>query len=98
MVKEGGDTWYFLTADYAFGQALDATTVTDVIKAAGGKVLGSVRHPLSTQDFSSFMLQAQASRPRSSASPTPAMDTINADQAGGRVRHGQGRPEDRRPC
>src|SRR5499427_6990626 len=51
MVKAGGDSWFFLTADYAFGHALERD-VTDVVKAAGGKVLGSVRHPLSTPDFS----------------------------------------------
>src|SRR6266481_3749565 len=61
MVKAGGDTWYFLTADYAFGHALERD-VTEVVKAAGGKVLGSVKHPLSTQDFSSFLLQAQSSK------------------------------------
>src|SRR5260221_3274599 len=60
MVKAGGDTWFFLTADYAFGHAL-ASDVSEVVKAAGGKVLRAVRHPLDTQDFSSFLLQAQAS-------------------------------------
>ena len=61
MVKAGGDSWYFLTADYAFGHALERD-VSAVVKDAGGKVLGAVRHPLSTQDFSSFLLQAQASK------------------------------------
>src|ERR1700759_1644057 len=60
MVKAGGDSWFFLTADYAFGQALERDT-TAVVTANGGKVLGSVKHPLNTSDFSSFLLQAQAS-------------------------------------
>src|SRR3546814_17028840 len=60
MVETGGDTWFFLTADYAFGHALERDTAA-VVEAAGGKVLGAVRHPLSTSDFSSFLLQAQAS-------------------------------------
>jgi branched-chain amino acid transport system substrate-binding protein len=61
VVKTGGDTWFFLTADYAFGHALERD-VTNVVKASGGKVLGSVRHPLNTADFSSFLLQAQSSK------------------------------------
>lgn len=60
MVEEGGKTWYFLTADYAFGHQLQKDTAA-VIEANGGKVIGSVNHPLSTSDFSSFLLQAQAS-------------------------------------
>ncbi|AWK87138.1 ABC transporter substrate-binding protein [Azospirillum thermophilum] len=60
MVQEGGKTWYFLTADYAFGHQLEADTAAEV-KKAGGTVVGSVRHPLNTADFSSFLLQAQAS-------------------------------------
>jgi branched-chain amino acid transport system substrate-binding protein len=60
VVKAGGDTWYFLTADYAFGQALEKDT-SDVVKAEGGRVLGTSRHPLNAADFSSFLLQAQAS-------------------------------------
>jgi branched-chain amino acid transport system substrate-binding protein len=60
VVKQGGDTWYFLTADYAFGHSLEKDT-TDVLKAEGGKVLGSARHPLNASDMSSFVLQAQAS-------------------------------------
>ena len=62
-VKSGLDTWFFLTADYAFGQALEKDT-TNVVVKNGGKVLGSVRHPLNTSDFSSFLLQAQGRRPR----------------------------------
>src|SRR5499433_142814 len=60
VVKQGGDTWFFLTADYAFGKALERDT-SEVVVANGGKVLGEAIHPLSTQDFSSFLLQAQAS-------------------------------------
>ncbi len=61
VVKSGGDTWFFLTVDYAFGHALERDT-TAVIKANGGKALGSARHPLNTSDFSSFLLQAQQSK------------------------------------
>src|SRR5580658_1919936 len=61
IVKNGGDTWFFLTADYAFGHALERDT-TAVVLANGGKVTGSVRHPLNTQDFSSFLVQAQHSK------------------------------------
>src|SRR5712671_5850815 len=74
-VKAGFDTWFFLTADYAFGQDLEKDT-TNVVLKTGGKVLGSVRHPLNTSDFSSFLLQAQASKAArscrrcSSSSPT----------------------------
>ena len=69
IVKQGGDSWFFLTVDYTFGQALERD-VGDVVKSAGGKVLGSVRHPLNTPDFSSFLLQAQASVHANSASVT----------------------------
>src|SRR5690606_27751997 len=61
LVKAGGDTWFFLTADYAFGHALERDT-GNVVKKNGGKVLGSVRAPLNTSDFSSFLLQAQSSK------------------------------------
>jgi branched-chain amino acid transport system substrate-binding protein len=91
MVKAGGDSWYFLTADYAFGHALERD-VSDVVKAAGGKVLGSVRHPLSTQDFSSFLLQAQASKAKVIGLANAGQDTINSiKQAGefGIVKGGQ---------
>ena len=60
VVKQGGDTWFFLTADYAFGHSLEKDT-TDVLKAEGGKVLGTARHPLNASDMSSFVLQAQSS-------------------------------------
>jgi branched-chain amino acid transport system substrate-binding protein len=61
VVKAGGDSWFFLTADYAFGHALERD-VSNVVKASGGQVLGVVRHPLNTPDFSSFLLQAQGSK------------------------------------
>src|ERR1700755_2392518 len=61
LVKAGGDTWFFITADYAFGAALERDT-TAVVVANGGKVLGGVKHPLNTSDFSSFLLQAQSSK------------------------------------
>jgi branched-chain amino acid transport system substrate-binding protein len=91
MVKAGGDSWYFLTADYAFGHSLERD-VSDVVKASGGKVLGAVRHPLSTQDFSSFLLQAQASKAKVIGLANAGMDTVNAiKQAGefGIVKGGQ---------
>ena len=91
MVKAGGDSWFFLTADYAFGHALERD-VSDVVKASGGKVLGAVRHPLSTQDFSSFLLQAQASKAKVIGLANAGQDTINSiKQAGefGIVKGGQ---------
>ena len=91
MVKAGGDSWFFITADYAFGHALERD-VTAVVKAAGGKVLGSVKHPLSTQDFSSYLLQAQASKAKVIGLANAGQDTINAiKQAGefGIVKGGQ---------
>ena len=91
MVKAGGDTWFFLTADYAFGHALERD-VTEVVKAAGGKVLGSVKHPLSTQDFSSYLLQAHTSKAKVIGLANAGQDTINSiKQAGefGIVKGGQ---------
>ena len=91
MVKAGGDSWYFLTADYAFGHSLERD-VSEVVKASGGKVLGAVRHPLSTQDFSSFLLQAQASKAKVVGLANAGQDTINSiKQAGefGIVKGGQ---------
>ena len=82
MVKAGGDSWYFLTADYAFGHALERD-VTDVVKTAGGKVLGAVKHPLSTQDFSSFLLQAQASKAKVIGLANAGQDTINSIKQAG---------------
>src|SRR5438552_410194 len=76
-VKSGLDSWFFLTADYAFGQALERDT-TNVVLKNGGKVLGSVRHPLNTSDFSSFLLQAQASKAKVIGLANAGGDTINA--------------------
>jgi branched-chain amino acid transport system substrate-binding protein len=77
VVKQGGDTWFFLTADYAFGHSLEKDT-SDVVRANGGKVLGAVRHPLNTTDFSSFLLQAQASKAKIIGLANAGGDTINA--------------------
>jgi branched-chain amino acid transport system substrate-binding protein len=77
VVKQGGDSWFFLTADYAFGHSLEKDTA-DVVKASGGKVLGAVRHPLSASDFSSFLLQAQASRAKIVGLANAGGDTINS--------------------
>jgi len=76
LVKQGGDTWYFLTADYAFGHALERD-VSNFVKAAGGKVVGAVRHPFPNQDFSSFLLQAQASKAKIIGMANAGGDTIN---------------------
>ncbi len=76
-VKSGLDTWFFLTADYAFGQDLEKDT-TNVVLKAGGKVLGSVRHPINTSDFSSFLLQAQASKAKVIGLANAGGDTVNA--------------------
>ena len=80
IVKDGGDSWFFLTADYAFGHSLEKDT-GDVVKAAGGKVLGAVRHPLSTGDFSSFLLQAQASGAKIVGLANAGGDTVNSIKA-----------------
>ena len=77
MVKTGGDTWFFLTSDYAFGHALERDTSAAVEKA-GGKVLGKVRHPLNTNDFSSFLLQAQSSKAKVVGLANAGGDTINS--------------------
>ena len=77
IVKTGGDTWFFLTADYAFGHALERDTEAVVLKT-GGKVLGKVRHPLNTQDFSSFLLQAQSSKAKIIGLANAGGDTTNA--------------------
>jgi branched-chain amino acid transport system substrate-binding protein len=76
-VKQGLDTWFFLTADYAFGQDLEKDT-TNVVLKNGGKVLGSVRHPLNTSDFSSYLLQAQSSKAKVIGLANAGGDTINA--------------------
>jgi branched-chain amino acid transport system substrate-binding protein len=80
IVKQGGKTWFFLTADYAFGQSLESDTAT-IVKANGGQVLGSVRHPLNASDFSSFLLQAQASKAQVIGLANAGGDTINAIKA-----------------
>jgi branched-chain amino acid transport system substrate-binding protein len=80
MVKAGGDTWFFVTADYAFGHALERDTAA-VVKAAGGKVLGDVAVPLNNQDFSSFMLQAQSSKAKVIGLANAGGDTINSIKA-----------------
>jgi branched-chain amino acid transport system substrate-binding protein len=77
VVKTGGNTWFFLTADYAFGQALERDTGA-VVEANGGKVLGKVRVPINTSDFSSFLLQAQASRAKVIGLANAGGDTINS--------------------
>jgi branched-chain amino acid transport system substrate-binding protein len=80
IVKQGGKSWYFLTADYAFGASLEKDTA-EVVKAAGGKVLGSVKHPLSASDFSSFLLQAQASKAQILGLANAGGDAINSIKA-----------------
>jgi branched-chain amino acid transport system substrate-binding protein len=80
MVKQGGKTWFFLTADYAFGQSLEKDTA-DVVKANGGQVLGSVRHPLGASDFSSFLLQAQSSKAQVLGLANAGGDFINSMKA-----------------
>jgi branched-chain amino acid transport system substrate-binding protein len=77
LVKAGGDTWFFLTADYAFGAALERDT-TAVILANGGKVVGGVKHPLNTSDFSSFLLQAQSSKAKVIGLANAGGDTTNS--------------------
>jgi branched-chain amino acid transport system substrate-binding protein len=80
VVKQGGDTWFFLTADYAFGHSLEKDT-SEVVKANGGKVLGAVRHPLNASDFSSFLLQAQSSKAKIVGLANAGGDTINSIKA-----------------
>jgi len=80
VVKAGGDTWFFLTADYAFGHSLEKDT-SEVVKANGGKVLGAVRHPLSATDFSSFLLQAQSSGAKVVGLANAGTDTVNSIKA-----------------
>jgi len=77
IVKTGGDSWFFITADYLFGHSIERDT-GDVVRASGGKVLGSARHPLNTPDFSSFLLQAQASKAKIIGLANGGADTINA--------------------
>jgi branched-chain amino acid transport system substrate-binding protein len=77
LTEAGGDTWFFLTADYAFGYSLEKDT-GDIVKAKGGKVVGAVRHPLNSSDFSSFLLQAQASKAKIIGLANAGLDTTNA--------------------
>jgi branched-chain amino acid transport system substrate-binding protein len=77
VVQTGGNTWFFLTADYAFGHALERDTAA-VVETSGGKVVGKVRHPFPATDFSSFLLQAQASRAKIIGLANAGADTINA--------------------
>jgi branched-chain amino acid transport system substrate-binding protein len=77
IVESGGDTWFFLTADFTFGQALQRDTAA-VVTANGGKVLGAVRHPMNTADFSSFLIQAQASNAKVIGLANSGGDTINS--------------------
>jgi branched-chain amino acid transport system substrate-binding protein len=81
LVKNGGDTWFFITADYAFGHALERDT-SAVVKANGGRVVGSVNVPLNTSDFSSYMLQAQASKAKIIGLANAGGDTINSIKQG----------------
>jgi branched-chain amino acid transport system substrate-binding protein len=77
LVQAGGDTWFFMTADYAFGYALEKDT-GDLVKARGGRVLGSVRIPLNSSDFSSFLLQAQSSKAKIIGLANAGLDTTNS--------------------
>src|SRR5271163_2802649 len=77
LTKNGGDTWFFLTADYAFGAALERDTKA-AVEAGGGKILGGVKHPLGTSDFSSFLLQAQSSKAKIVGLANAGGDTTNA--------------------
>lgn len=80
IVKQGGKDWFFMTADYAFGAALEKDTA-EVVKASGGRVVGSVKHPLNASDFSSFLLQAQASKAQILGMANAGGDTINTIKA-----------------
>lgn len=80
IVKQGGDTWYFVTADYAFGTSLEKDA-SEVVKANGGKVLGSVKHPLAASDFASFLLQAQNSKAKILGLANSGGDTVNTIKA-----------------
>ena len=80
VVKAGGDSWFFLTADYAFGHSLEKDT-GEVVKANGGKVNGAVRHPLNATDFSSFLLQAQSSKAKVVGLANAGGDTVNSIKA-----------------
>ncbi len=81
MVRSGGDTWFFITADYAFGKALERD-VSEVVERNGGKVLGSVRHPVAASDYSSFLIQAQGSKAKVIGLANAGSDTINTIKQG----------------
>ena len=95
LTKAGGDSWFFLTADYAFGAALERDT-SAVVTANGGKVLGGVKHPLNTSDFSSFLLQAQSSKAKVIGLANAGGDTTNAIKQASEFGIVAGRPEARR--
>jgi branched-chain amino acid transport system substrate-binding protein len=82
LLKRGGDSWYFLTADYAFGKSLEKD-VSDVVTAGGGKVLGAARHPLNSNDFSSYLMQAQASKAKVMGLANAGGDAVNAVKQAG---------------
>ena len=82
IVKQGGDSWYFITADYLFGHSVERDT-SEIVKAAGGKVLGSSRHPLNSSDFSSYLLQAQQSKAKIIGLANGGGDTINTIKQAG---------------
>ena len=96
LVKAGGDTWFFLTADYAFGYALEKDT-SEIVTHAGGKVVGSVRVPLNSSDFSSFLLQAQSSKAKIVGLANAGLDTTNSIKQAAEFGIFQAGPEARRP-
>jgi len=94
IVKQGGDTWFFITADYAFGHALQRDT-TAVVEANGGKVIGAANVPVNTADFSSFLLQAQSSKAKVVGLANAGGDTTNSIKQAAEFWHRGGRPEAR---
>lgn len=82
LVKQGSDSWYLLTADYAFGHQM-AASISDTVKSSGGKIVGEVRHPLNSMDFSSFLLAGQASRAKVIGLANGGADTVNAVKQAG---------------
>ena len=97
VVRNGGKSWFFITADYAFGHSLEAD-VTREVKALGGEVKGSVRHPLNSSDFSSYLLQAQGSGAQVIGLANAGTDTTNSIKQAARVRHHRGRASRWRVC
>ena len=97
IVKQGGDTWFFLTADYAFGHALQRDT-SAVVEANGGKVVGSANVPVNTPDFSSFLLQAQSSKAKVVGLANAGGDTTNSIKQAHEFGIVDRRPEARRAC